>query len=417
MTVDLASVTSYELIAFTFRRIDAFASLLCSLDESLSEAQRDAARNEFRYYPQTDCGASYRILEALGGTVRVRYHDLIAQHFLAVLSVNSPPMRTTLLHCERLWAQQRGVSAEAVLALYRSLWHCYSAVDVFNAPEPLLVTMALAVRDEFQTMTSAAVRAEVTYGLNTNDDDGVVIESNASAPLSQLAYRVRVGFGGDGEEAIRRTVESLQYAVSYAYMAMSEHPDERDERELLINELECWVVELPSDAPSKYLVVLFPSLVVAGNPVAMATLADLRECPEVRELWGVPAALRECPPDLRQRQLWAMPVESIAWDCVCNCNFYYCHWSGRMERHAPVALSLRPSREQWRRFVHFHERLQAYWYTVPTLCAPLHAPTASAQPSRCAPTYTIFKDGDCTYVRHIEAPDVVVDESGRVLEA
>jgi hypothetical protein len=407
MTLDLASVTFYELLAFTQRRIDAFASLRRSLDESLSEEQRSDARKEIRFYPARDCGIgwNYYILEAFKATEHARHHELVAQHFLAVLSVNSPPMRTALLHCERLWAQHRGASINAVLALYDNLWHRYRAIDVYNAPEKPLVTLATTLFDKWETM-SFAIPAENTYGLSQHNDDGAVVESSDGAPLSLLAYRVRVGYGGVGVEAMRRTLETLINAIALAYMVVSEDPDERDERELLTDEIHCWVVPQPpepsfADPPLNYMVVLFPSIVVAGNNWALPTQADLLEALDEDE----------------QRELWAVPLADVAWGFYRQCNNYYFNGS-RLVLYASEALSLRPTPEQWRRFIDHHERAQASSYVAPTHCAPLRAPTMSARPSVCAPTYTIFKDSNgAVYVRHKDSPGVVVDESGRVLVA
>lgn len=185
---------------------------------------------------------------------------------------------------------------------------------------------------------------------------------------------------------------------------VSEDPDELDERELICDELGCWVVELPAEASTEapLLAVMLPSIVVAGDDWALPTLAEMREMLDEDE----------------KDQLWAVPLDGVAWgfyrDRACKHVFF----DGRTGAEYPRAtLSLRPSREQWRRFINVHERAQAASYITPALCAPLRAPTASARPVICARTYTIFRDGECVYVRHCDAPDVVVDGRGRVLEA
>jgi hypothetical protein len=334
MSLDLSSITLYELVSFTQRRIDAFASLFRSLDESLTKEQRDAAGKEICRYPRSDSGADYGTLQALEAHGRVHNHVLIAQHVLAVLSVNSPSMRTTLLHCERVWAQAHdGASVDAVVALYGSLWHRYRAIDVFNAPEPRLVTAADILCGNWQTMT-AHIRAKITYGLNQHNNDGVVLESRVGgAPLSRLAYQVRLGFGAN----ICRTLEVLQNAVGSVYTMASEDPDELDERALICDELGCWVVELPPEASAEapHLVVMFPSIVVAGDDWALPTLAELREMLD---------------DEVEKDQLWAVPLDSVAWGFYRDtCNHYFFN-GGPLKRHPQVTLSLRPSREQWRRF-------------------------------------------------------------------
>lgn len=397
MTLDLSAITLYELVSFTQRRIDAFASLLRSRDESLTKKQRDDESKEICRYPRSDSGADYRTLRALQATGRVGNHVLIAQHVLAVLSVNSPSMRTTVLRCERLWAQVRGEDP-SVVALYRSLWHRYRAIDVYNAPEEWLVTMADGLDGNWQTMT-ATLRTKITYGLCQQDCDGVAVESSVGAPLHCLAYLVQHGYD------MCRTLETLQKAVSCAFVMACEDPDELGERELICDELGCWVVELPAEASTEapLMAVMFPSIVVAGDDWALPTLAELHEMLDEDE----------------KDQLWAVPLDGVAWDFYRDKQQEHYSFNGRtlVVERPRATLSLRPSHEQWRRFVNVHERAQAASYVAPTLCAPLRAPTASARPVICARTYTIFRDGECVYVRHFDAPDVVVDGRGRVLEA